>query len=139
MQEGMPQVDCLDCFSDMAPHRVELFCIFCLFGAILKKQVFPIDPKSRKIVKGRRKARPNAKDPPIFASWVPWPANRATELVDRRLMERGKRSKLGRPVSQKKSLRDLTRLWARGPANMFSYKKSFSYSNKRHLDPWTTP
>ena len=90
----MPKVDFLDHFWDTGPPRLDLFCILVVSVRYQKKHVVPIDQKWTKNPKnwpqGRHKAKPDAKDSPIFASWVPWPATRATELIDTRLVEEGK-------------------------------------------------
>ena len=98
-------------------HTGSICCIFRRF----EKTCFSDRPKSplkrSKVAQGPPNARHASKHTRIFGSWVPWLAHaRVKDKLVQWTRIRGKNGKLERPDSQKESLRDLTRLWARGLA-----------------------
>ena len=111
-----------DSFSDMGPPTVFFFvCIFDV-SKRCEKTCFPIDQQSAqkrpKVAQVQTRGRHDAKNVRIFGSWVPWPAQaRVKDKLVQGTRTRGKDGQFERPVSQKESLRELTRLWARGPTN----------------------
>ena len=107
-------------------------CAICdVLGDVEKSMIFEVAPGSPKISKNRAKwaqgavswPRGKRKDP-LLGARVPWAATHATrkQKRERRKEAKGKGGK-GKWKSRK-VLRDLTRPWARGPANLIAYAHS---------------
>ena len=121
MPKGMQKQLCRFVFGHGAAQGRLWGHLFSFRSAALKT-CFPIDqqsaPQKTKVAQVQTRGRHDAKDAWVLGSWVPWP--RASKISWYKVQgSEGRMDSSKRPVSQKEILRDLTRLWARGPANLY--------------------
>ena len=122
MPTGMPQTQCFHPFSDTGPPTVDLLA-FWVVSMRCEKTCSSDRPKIRpkilpKLPRCKQEGAIILNTLGFCGSLVPQLAHaRVKDKLVQKTRIRGKSGKLERPVNQKESLRDLTRLWARGPAN----------------------